>query len=705
MSGNSSSKGIGILLIVVAIVFLILGLFWGGEAIGRTIAAAVVVVPIASFVRWVVRDKLGVWGSYADLVLWSLALVACLMICHSIYQDLQNDDEETGGKSQPTQEISESKAPVQKHAVKNGRAPTVEEALKELDGLVGLGPVKEEVRKFVDVVQLAQKRKAAGLKAPAISYPMVFTGNPGTGKTTVARIMADIFRALGILQQGQLVETDRAGLVAGYTGQTALKTRKVVQSALGGILFIDEAYALVEKNGGSYGEEAIAALIKAMEDNRDNLVVILAGYPKEMQAFVNANPGLQSRFNRYIDFPDYSSKELADIFRLQAKKGQFKLSDDVEKNLDKAMAVWTQERDRHFGNGRYVRNLFEKAIERQASRVAKLPNATAEQLMMLEMEDVGIRFKDGAEIENTQRTAAIFDGLKEAPPDVRYTPIGTNTVSVEEALAELDQLIGLDSVKAEVKKFASNVRVAQARRKQGLKAADLSYHMMFTGNPGTGKTTVARIMAKILRALGVLKKGHLVETDRTGLVAGYVGQTGLKTNKVIDFALDGVLFIDEAYALTASKGGNDYGNEAIATLLKRMEDDRDRLVVIVAGYTEEMKTFIDANSGLASRFNRTLEFPDYTARQLAQMFRQNAKRGQYVLSPDVEKWLDPAIAVWTKNRDRKFGNGRWVRNLFEKTIERQALRVGDLENPTREQLMTLEMSDVGIRFKKKPSSE
>ena len=284
------------------------------------------------------------------------------------------------------------------------------------------------------------------------------------------------------------------------------------------------------------------------------------------------------------------------------------------------------------------------------------------------------------------------------PPGIKYVAAGTNEVTVAEALAELNELIGLKPVKEEVERFAKFVRVAQQRKEAGLKVAPISYHMVFTGNPGTGKTTVARIMAKIYRALGVVKNGHLVECDRGGLVAGYTGQTAIKTAKVIDFALDGVLFIDEAYSLV--NGPQDsFGDEAISTLLKRMEDDRDRLVVIVAGYSHEMKKFIDANSGLASRFNHYVEFPDYTAKELAAMFRANAKKSQYILSADVEKYLDAFIGIRTEKRDRKFGNGRWVRNIFEHAVERQAVRVADITNPTKEQLMTITMKDVGIKLK------
>ena len=292
---------------------------------------------------------------------------------------------------------------------------------------------------------------------------------------------------------------------------------------------------------------------------------------------------------------------------------------------------------------------------------------------------------------------------KEPPPGVRYVAADPEC-SLDDALKELNELIGLGEVKAEVEKFAKFIQVARLRQAEGLKVAPIAYHMVFTGNPGTGKTTVARIMAKIYRALGVVSNGHLVETDRGGLIAEYVGQTAVKTGAVIDFALDGVLFIDEAYSITDG-GTQGYGGECIATLLKRMEDDRDRLVVIVAGYPDEMKRFIDSNPGLESRFTRYIHFPDYTAAELAEIFRMNARKNEYVLSADVEQWIDPAMELWTKDRDRKFGNGRYVRNLFEKSVERQAMRVAEIANPTREQLMTLTMQDVGIALKDPDASD
>lgn len=248
---------------------------------------------------------------------------------------------------------------------------------------------------------------------------------------------------------------------------------------------------------------------------------------------------------------------------------------------------------------------------------------------------------------------------------------GTSDIDID---VELGALVGLESVKSEVKTFRNFIKIQNERKKKGLPVPPTSYHLVFSGNPGTGKTTLARIMAKILKELDILASGHLVETSRTDLVAGYVGQTAIKTNKVVDEALDGVLFIDEAYTL-AKGSENDYGQEAIDTLLKRMEDDRDRLVVIVAGYTKEIKNFIESNPGLSSRFNRYINFPDYTKEELTEIFKRLAEKYHYTLSNEAENALSSLLEGALSKKDEHFGNGRFVRNLFEKVIERQANRL------------------------------
>ena len=273
-----------------------------------------------------------------------------------------------------------------------------------------------------------------------------------------------------------------------------------------------------------------------------------------------------------------------------------------------------------------------------------------------------------------------------------------NPVLDTDPYQELEDLIGLENVKQEVKSLANFVKLQKQRQQKGLKTPKLSYHLVFTGSPGTGKTTVARIVARIYKDLGILKKGHTVETDRSGLVAEYVGQTATKTNAIVDSALNGVLFIDEAYALVPENASNDYGQEAISTLLKRMEDDRDKLVVIIAGYTNEMKRFIDSNPGLQSRFNRYINFPDYTAKELVRIFHMYMKKNQYTISDEADEMLKEKLDYAVEHKDRNFGNARYVRNVFEKSIQMQANRLEGKSNLSDRELTEITASDIEKAF-------
>jgi SpoVK/Ycf46/Vps4 family AAA+-type ATPase len=289
-----------------------------------------------------------------------------------------------------------------------------------------------------------------------------------------------------------------------------------------------------------------------------------------------------------------------------------------------------------------------------------------------------------------QRSAAAAAKL----PAAEAVPEKSPEELLAEALAELDRLIGLDNIKTEVRTLANFLKVQAKRKEAGLPTTELSLHMVFNGNPGTGKTTVARIVGKIFGAMGILEKGHLVETDRSGLVAEYAGQTGPKSHKKIDEAIEGVLFIDEAYTLIAADGDDPYGHEAVQTLLKRMEDDRERLVVILAGYPEEMTTLLQSNPGLSSRFSRQLDFVDYTPLELVKIFGLMCQKNQYQLAAAVRARTIVGLTCLHARRDRNFGNGRTVRNLFEDAIRRQANRIAAISELTVEQLAALEPVDL-----------
>ena len=268
-------------------------------------------------------------------------------------------------------------------------AESLEELLAELDGLCGLDRVKKDVRSLINLVKVRRLREEQELPVPPMSLHLVFMGNPGTGKTTVARLLARIYHAIGVLSKGQLVEVDRSGLVAGFVGQTAIKTQEAVQKALGGVLFIDEAYALVnQENGNDFGREAIEVLLKNMEDHRKDLIVIVAGYTELMGRFIHSNPGLESRFNKYFYFEDYTGDQLMEIFRSMCGKNGYTIGNEAEKYAEAYFAGLYEERDENFGNARDVRNVFERAVARQSDRVAALEAPTKEQLMELTVGDL-----------------------------------------------------------------------------------------------------------------------------------------------------------------------------------------------------------------------------------------------------------------------------------------------------------------------------
>ncbi len=544
--------------------------------------------------------------------------------------------------------------------------------LGELNTLVGMKAVKEQLQELVQFCLLQQERSSHGLAMQKAGLHMVFTGNPGTGKTTVARLIGAVMKELGWLSQGHFTEVSRADLVGGYLGQTAIKTKGVLEEALGGVLFLDEAYMLTP--GGDqgaddediFGQEALDTILAFMENHRDNLLVIAAGYHEEMLRFVNANPGLRSRFTRFIDFPDYGVTELAQIFRRFAEEQSYALTLSGQQRVEQLMEQSWSRRQKGFGNAREVRNLFEKTLARQATRLAALPSRSREDLRTLTETDLPLE----------QRTP---------------------TSSTEQpALAELDQLVGVEEVKQELSSLVNLLRVQQMRREQRMPVTEVGCHLVFAGNPGTGKTTVARILARELHRIGYCRNDRLVEVDRAGLVAGFTGQTALKVEQVVESALGGVLFIDEAYSLVNGDGAaGGFGQETVDTLLKLMEDHRNNLVVIAAGYPAEMEIFLDSNPGLRSRFSRTIMFRDYNVRELILIFRGMLQQAGLELEESAAAPLKQALEQLVVQEGDQFANGRSVRKLFEAVQTNQANRlVGAGKQPTADQLCKIESGDV-----------
>jgi len=562
---------------------------------------------------------------------------------------------------------------------------SVEDAMAELDAMIGLAPVKEQVRSIAASIEAARRRTVAGISTERPMRHFVFLGPPGTGKTTVARVLAKIFYAFGLLATPEVIEAHRADLVGEYLGATAIKTNELVDSALGGVLFIDEAYSLVNEGDGQadrFGQEAVQALLKRAEDNRDNLIIILAGYEKQMESLLASNPGLASRFATRLKFPSYSPNEMMALAQAAIERRGERLDPDARPVLyRKFEEVGRRRIADDLGNGRFVRSLIEKAGQARDVRVITSAQDSVEQdLLTIRADDLEQGY---AELTSRLR------GYEDTP-------------TVEAALAELDWLIGLEPVKQQVRAIAAQLRVAKMRTQHSLSSQPPARHFVFTGPPGTGKTTVSRILGRIFAAHGLLVRPEVIEAHRADLVGEHLGSTAIKTNKLVDSAMGGVLFIDEAYSLNnvGYDGGDAFGAEAVQTLLKRAEDDRDRLVIVLAGYPDDMDRFLRSNPGLASRFGTRVTFPSYSPDELVKIAGLLAEGADDRFDPPALEVLRAIFAhACASGRIDELGNGRFARSLYERACACRDLRVEHLANPSRDDLITLTAADVQAAYR------
>ena len=528
---------------------------------------------------------------------------------------------------------------------------SVDQVMKELDQFVGMASVKAAIKNLAEEMRFQRRRMEFGGKASIRPVNIILTGNPGTGKTTVARVLGKLFKAMGICSTDRVIEKSRKDIVGRYANESDKEMDKAVNEAMGGVLFLDEAYTLAPFDdmghcNDSEGLKALERLMTRMENDRGKFVLVCAGYKDEMGNLMKANPGFQSRFTHNINIDDYSPEELTEIFRRNCGNQGYTLADGVlEKALSAFRKIVAEKSGKSFGNAREARNMLDECLGKLGTRVNALPDA-----------------------EITRDS--FFTIL---PEDIPYEE--PKVVSEEECMAELNSLIGLDGVKEEIRLMIEELR--QQKLEAEINGTDFKGvkgdHYLFLGNPGTGKTTVARLMGNMLHSLGVLPRPDVIEVSRSDLVAGYSGQTAPKTREVVNKAMGAILFIDEAYSLIQGPHDN-FGTECVSELLKLLEDRKGKFVCIAAGYTREMQQFLDSNSGLKSRFNKSINFEDYNADQLMDIFRLNCRKEGYTIDPEAEKLLVQKFSDIYANRSFDFGNAREVRNIFREVKSAAARR-------------------------------
>lgn len=540
-------------------------------------------------------------------------------------------------------------------------------AVSQLHELIGLDEMKTWVDDLRKQKKLANKRREMGLPAQMPFLHSCFYGNPGTGKTTVAKLLGKIFKEMDLLSKGHIVYRDKKTLVGQYLNSASEAIMEAVSEAQGGILFIDEAHNLYspEEDGRNQGKEIIEALLSVLADeNKKDWMLILAGYPLEMDRMIKSNKGFEGRVSNIIHFRDYTPDELLQIAQSYCKTHIYTLTDAAKEQLAISIEHAYSNRNRNFENARYINNLMEKEVlKRMGHRLSGVENLTKEQLTTILPEDI---------------------------PAI-------NEIKGSEKYKKLKQMVGLAELKESIQSHLNYVKMSNNRKKAGLSSVFPPLHMVFTGNPGTGKTTVADFIGEIYASMGILSEGNVIKVTRKELVGQYLGTTEKKMREVFDRAKGNVLFIDEAYQLICQEDTKDYGRHVVDALVDELGGEQNNFIVILAGYRKEMEKLLESNIGLASRFQNIFHFKDYSVEELVKIAIESKVAKDFVFTPEAILRLEAYIRREVLKKQKGFGNGRFVTRLIGgKILPNMATRLSGIENPTVEELKTILAEDIPI---------